>query len=132
MKRALFCALALCACAAPIRHGDDGPMGERSPDAHTARGPVPAGSRSLTTREWRTIQDLMEVTERVRDLDFETPVPVQVQDADAIMAYFSEQIDDDELRRAQIVYTALGLLEPGLDVRQMLISLMERVIMIIK
>jgi hypothetical protein len=51
-------------------------------------------------------------------------VPVRVQDAEAIMAYVDSQIDDEELAQAQIVYAALGLLPPKIDVRSLLLRLM--------
>jgi hypothetical protein len=75
-------------------------------------------------RESRVISELMSSAERVRNLRFTQPVPVLVEDRARITDYVSTQIEEDELERARIVYTALGLLPAELDVRSLLLRLM--------
>ena len=89
------------------------------------RPAVPAGhTREVSERELRIVQTLMRSAERVRGLRFIRDVPVLVQDPDAIMAYVDSQIERDELEKARIIYTALGLLARDLDVRALLLRLM--------
>lgn len=70
------------------------------------------------------IAELMGTAERVRGLRFAQPVPVLIEDRERITSYVESQIEEEELERAQVVYTALGLLEPDLDVRSLLLRLM--------
>ncbi|MGD8860145.1 MAG: hypothetical protein PVI30_09030 [Myxococcales bacterium] len=86
--------------------------------------PARGVTRELSARERVAIRRLMRTAERVRGLQFRTEVPVRVQDAEAIMGYVDAQIEADELAEAQDLYTALGLLEAGTDVRGMLLRLM--------
>jgi hypothetical protein len=75
-------------------------------------------------RESRVITELMASAERVRNLHFAHPVPVLVEDRARITEYVATQIEEEELERASIVYTALGLLSADLDVRGLLLRLM--------
>jgi hypothetical protein len=97
-------------------------------EAPPAAPPPPATrsghTRGVTARELRAIEALMTAAERVRGLRFEHKVPVFVQDAEAISAYVDSQIKADELERSRMIYTALGLLAPDLDVRDLLLRLM--------
>lgn len=87
--------------------------------------PTPQGTRrGPSPREARVIEELMGAAERVRGLRFTQPVPVLVEDRDRITSYVETQIEDEELDRARVVYTALGLLAPDLDVRALLLRLM--------
>jgi hypothetical protein len=93
--------------------------------APPARATVPPGqTRDVSAHELRVVESLMKAAERVRGLRFVRPVPVLVQDADAIMAYVDSQVEEAELERARLVYTALGLLPADLDVRALLLRLM--------
>lgn len=86
---------------------------------------APKGNtRPVTDRERHAIDELMEAAQRIRGLRFERDVPVLVQDPTAIMAYVETQIDAKELERSRMVYVALGLLSPKLDVRSLLLRLM--------
>jgi hypothetical protein len=93
--------------------------------ASTARKtPDPSTRRKPSTREARVIEELMRAAERVRNLRFTRPVPVLVENRARITDYVSSQIEEDELERARVVYTALGLLPEDLDVRALLLRLM--------
>ena len=105
--------------AEPSSAAPDDPASAR-PSSH-----VPPGhTRAVSAHEMRVVESLMDAAERVRGLRFVRSVPVLVQDADAIMAYVDGQIEPEELDRAQLVYTALGLLPRDLDVRALLLRLM--------
>jgi hypothetical protein len=80
--------------------------------------------RAPTPRETRVIDELMAAAERVRNLHFKSPVPVLVEDRERITEYVGTQIEEEELQRARVVYTALGLLPEDLDVRALLLRLM--------
>jgi hypothetical protein len=80
--------------------------------------------RTPSLRESRVITELMASAERVRNLHFAHPVPVLVEDRARITEYVATQIEEEELERASIVYTALGLLSADLDVRGLLLRLM--------
>jgi hypothetical protein len=83
-----------------------------------------ASRRTPTQRETRVIGELMRAAERVRHLRFARPVPVLVENRERITQYVSTQIEEEELERARVVYTALGLLSKDLDVRALLLRLM--------
>lgn len=87
---------------------------------HPARG----RTRAVTSGERRAIAELIAAAEQVRGLRFAREVPVLVQNSDAIMAYVDSQIETERLERARVVYTALGLLRPDLDVHALLLRLM--------
>jgi hypothetical protein len=82
-------------------------------------------SRAPTDAELRTIRALMRDTERLRGLSFVAPVDVRIQDRTAMRAYVAGELDEAELARARTRYVALGLLEPELEIRALLESLME-------
>jgi hypothetical protein len=94
--------------------------------ARPKRTPAAIGGtrRSPSLRESRVITELMSAAERVRSLRFKRPVPVLVEDRARITDYVSSQLEEEELERARIVYTALGLLPVDLDVRGLLLRLM--------
>jgi hypothetical protein len=86
--------------------------------------PARGRTRKVTPAERRAIAELIAAAEQVRGLHFAREVPVLVQDSDAIMAYVDSQIETDRLERARVVYSALGLLPPELDVHALLLRLM--------
>ena len=88
------------------------------------RSGVRPSQRKPTVRETRVIAELMRAAERVRQLRFMRPVPVLVENRERITQYVSTQIEEEELERARVVYTALGLLPADLDVRSLLLRLM--------
>jgi hypothetical protein len=86
---------------------------------------VSRGSRRVPSlREAQVITELMRAAERVRNLQFVRRVPVLVENRERITEYVSTQIEEEELERARVVYTALGLLPENLDVRALLLRLM--------
>jgi hypothetical protein len=129
---AVRCAVALIAvstlaCTASAPHVVEPALAAPAQDeaAPPARATVPSGrTRDVSAHELRVVESLMKAAERVRGLRFVRPVPVLVQDADAIMAYVDSQVEEAELERARLVYTALGLLPAELDVRALLLRLM--------
>lgn len=94
----------------------------RQPQAVAARSP--GSRRKPSLREAQVITELMRAAERVRNLRFIRRVPVLVEDRARITEYVSTQIEEEELERARVVYTALGLLPEDLDVRALLLRLM--------
>ena len=92
--------------------------------AASARQPARGYTRAVTPSERRAIAELIRAAEDVRGLRFARDVPVLVQNSDAIMAYVDSQIETQRLERARVVYAALGLLRPDLDVRSLLLRLM--------
>jgi hypothetical protein len=82
-------------------------------------------SRPPTSQEAALIQRLVRDTERLRALRFLTPVAVRIQDRAAMRAYVESALDDEELERARRRYLALGLLSSDVDVRQLIVGLME-------
>jgi len=82
-------------------------------------------SRPPTAQEQEFIQELMKETERIRGLNFIKPVPVFIQDRTAITAYMESQINDEDLEHTQLIYTALGLLDPGVDLKELLLRVLE-------
>jgi len=121
-------AYALLGCATAQSDGapGEGPLhtGSYAQDGVGAQAAIRGQTRGVTARELAAIDELMQAAERVRGLRFARDVPVLVQDTDAIMSYVDSQIEAEELERARVVYTALGLLDPELDVRALLLRLM--------
>jgi len=95
-----------------------------APGTRGGPGRVRASQRKPTLAETRVIAELMAAAERVRQLRFARPVPVLVENRERITQYVSTQIEEEELERARVVYTALGLLPAELDVRALLLRLM--------
>jgi hypothetical protein len=120
----------LLGCAGP--QVDGGQSAETTSDAspyayaaaQSGAGALSGHTRPVTARELAAIDGLMHAAERVRGLRFARAVPVLVQDTHAITAYVDSQIEAEELERARVVYTALGLLDRQLDVRSLLLRLM--------
>lgn len=82
-------------------------------------------SRQPTTAEAKVIRQLMNRTEQLRGLSFRAPVSVRIQDKTAVRAYVKSALDEVELRKARRRYVALGLIDPSIDVRELIESLME-------
>lgn len=81
--------------------------------------------RLPTAAERKLLDQLIAETERIRELHFKSPVEVRIQDRSAMRAYVSQAIDQEDLARIRRRYVALGLLDPAIDVRDLLESLME-------
>lgn len=123
----LGCAALLLACGAH----DPAPAPRRpaAPSAGGARESAPAvqagSSRSPSPQEAGLIRELMRETEALRGLRFRAPVEARIQDRAAMRSYVKGALDDQDLARARRRYLALGLLDPALDVRELIESLME-------
>jgi hypothetical protein len=118
------------ACGSPAaqpatEHAGDVLAGAPPLESKPTKNAAAQGSqRTPSLRESRVITELMTSAERVRQLHFAHPVPVLVEDRTRITEYVATQIEEEELERARIVYTALGLLAADLDVRGLLLRLM--------
>lgn len=125
---ALLCLL--CACALPqaqLAHPDPDPAPQPAlPEAAVPpRVPALGTSREPSPAELALIRELMQETEQLRGLAFRAPVRVRIQDRSAMRAYVDSALDQNELAKARRRYVALGLLDPSLDVRELISSLME-------
>ena len=75
--------------------------------------------RPASAKERQTIEMLARASEAVRDLRFRRPVRVEIEDDLAISQSLMEEIKDEDVEKAKVVYTALGLLERHIDLRKM-------------
>lgn len=82
-------------------------------------------SRPANAAELSLVQTLMRETEELRGLRFVAPVVVTIEDRVAMRRYVERALDDVQLARATRRYLALGAIAPGLDVRGVLVSVME-------
>lgn len=89
--------------------------------ASVEREPAPRanGARPATSKERAVVDELVRAAESVRQLRLRRPVRIEIEDGSAIAASLREQIEEDELERARIVYGALGLLDADQDLRSM-------------
>jgi hypothetical protein len=71
------------------------------------------------------VHALMRETEALRGLRFLASVEVRIEDRRAMRAYVERALDDEQLERARLRYLALGAIDPQLDVRGLLVSVME-------
>jgi hypothetical protein len=123
---ALGCAALLLACGARDPHPAARRSASASSGAHENAPAQPAGSsRAPSAREAGVIRELMRETEALRGLRFRAPVEARIQDRAAMRDYVKGALDDQDLARARRRYLALGLLDPELDVRELIESLME-------
>ncbi len=95
------------------------PPDEEAPPAET-----PGDGRQPTMQERLVIERLAHLAERVRGLSFEHQVHTEIHPRAAIVRHLTQQIEEDTLESSRLVYVALGLLPPDLDVR----ALLERVL----
>lgn len=124
-------AFLLAACAPGLQPGHGL---ERSPVEGAATGRSAAGEasgrprrgqdRPPTVEEERIIELLMDETEAVRGLRFIHPVPISIRDAEAIAAEIEEQVEEERIEQVARVYKAIGLLEPDLDVKELLVRVL--------
>lgn len=87
-------------------------VGSSAPSSST-----PGLRRPATPRERATIEKLARAAESVRQLRFESPIAIEIQDGIAIASSLRDQIDDEEIERARLLYGALGLIDPNADLR---------------
>ena len=94
------------------------------PAAPEKRGSVGV-SRRASPAELSLVQTLMRETEALRGLRFRAPVEVTIDDARALRAYVDRALRDTQLQRAMRRYVALGALEPSVDIRALLLAVMD-------
>ena len=80
--------------------------------------------RRPTEPEARAIAQLLQLAEEIRSLRFTRPVPFRIQSRDVITQFVRDQIEEEELERARVFYVALGLLEPDLDIHELLVRVL--------
>jgi hypothetical protein len=76
-------------------------------------------ARRATAKERSAIDDLVRAAESVRQLRLRRPVPIEIEDGDAIASSLRSQIEESEIERARLVYGALGLLDADADLQSM-------------
>ncbi|MFW5875709.1 MAG: hypothetical protein ACOCXM_03120 [Myxococcota bacterium] len=117
-----------------VTSGCAGPSGPASPasatgaeeaEHRTDSTPSPSedgdgSGRDPTEEERAAFAELEELTERIRELEFEHPVPVGIQDQVRISAQLSSMIEEEDLDEARVVYGALGLIEPDVNLRELI------------
>ena len=97
--------------------GDDGsrarPSARSSPSAAATTAPAPQGPQALAA----AVPELRAFVERERGLAFKRPVEVTLVDGDRFEARLAETEDEelDEVRDAEAVLRAMGLLDRGVD-----------------
>jgi hypothetical protein len=124
--RALGVVALLVACGgAPAARPQVAPAPAPRPVETAAPAALPGLSRPPDEREMQLIKTLMRDTERIRGLAFRAPIDIRIQDRIAMRGYVSAAIEEDVLTRSRRRYVALGLLDPRIDVRELLESVME-------
>ncbi len=121
---ALFLLIALLGCGARAR----APVAATPTPAAVQHPPAAARagfSRPADVAERSLVDQLMRETEQLRGLRFRAPVEVTIEDQAAMRAYVNRALKEEQLRRARDRYLALGVLDPALDVRGLLVSVME-------
>ncbi len=97
-----------------------------APDASTEPGssaasvpsrPKRGQTRPATPNERATIEKLARAAESVRQLRFRSPITIEIEDEVAIASSMRDQIEDEEIERARLLYGALGLIDPDTDLR---------------
>jgi hypothetical protein len=122
--RSLAFVVCLVACAKTQPPPAPVPKPKAAPKVEVA-DPALGLSRPPSPQEMQLIRALMRDTERIRGLGFRAPIDIRIQDRTAMRAYVSSALDEDSLTRARRRYVALGLLDPAVDVRDLLESVME-------
>ncbi len=79
--------------------------------------PKPGRRRQATPKERATIEKLARAAESIRQLRFRRPITIEIEDGVAIASSLRDQIEDEEIERARLLYGALGLIDPDADLR---------------
>jgi hypothetical protein len=85
----------------------------------------PSDGRPASPAELALVKRLMTETERLRGLKFQKPVDVTIEGKSAMRAYVERTIDSAILERARQRYLSLGAIDAQLDVRRLLVEVME-------
>jgi len=94
----------------------DGAEAVGAPPPATQKG---GRTRPATPDERATIERLARAAESVRQLRFERPITIEIEDGSAVTASLRGQIDKDEIERARLLYGALGLIDPDEDLEEL-------------
>lgn len=97
----------------PAVHAGD----ERHP---AARPSAVTEQRMPTPAEQAVINSLMGQAEVLRALYFRAPVPVVIENEGAIIAHVEHELRTAAFERAKLIYRALGMISPKLDVAAVL------------
>ena len=81
--------------------------------------PKPGLARPATPQERATIEKLARAAESVRQLRFKRPITIEIEDEIAIASSLRDQIEEEEIERARLLYGALGLIDPNADLRKL-------------
>lgn len=90
--------------------------GWSSDDGIVNRGPTP--------QERLVLNSLIVKTEIVRGLRFKYPVPIAIQNRAAIEAFVKEKLVEEDVVTDKLVYSALGLIPPDMDIKELVTSVM--------
>lgn len=97
---------------------------EDEPSVDPAPAVAPAEPETLTGRarpanaaERDVVAELVRAAESVRQLRLQRAVTIEIEDGEAISASLRDQIDEEEIERAKVLYGALGLLDTEEDLR---------------
>ncbi|MCZ6808000.1 MAG: hypothetical protein O7F08_13665 [Deltaproteobacteria bacterium] len=77
--------------------------------------PKPGLTRPATSEERATIEKLARAAESVRQLRFKSRITIEIEDEIAIASSLHDQIEEEEIERARLLYGALGLIDPEAD-----------------
>jgi hypothetical protein len=130
------CAVALLLLSSCAGTGQTAVEPQPAPAPEQAAQPVPPATAEPTPpvepavavqpgpAERLAIADLYPVAEGIRGLRFVRPVEVGIEDGPTIAAHLVGELEEDDLRTAQVVFGGLGLLPADLDVRALLLPLL--------
>lgn len=121
---ALLASCFVLGCGAAQAPHDEPAFREPVVDTSDARDEFDVRGREPTPQELTVLREAMRVAETLRSLRFVRPVPVRVQSQQDIVAFMHGRIEERELAEARHLYVALGLLEPDVDVRALVVGVM--------
>jgi hypothetical protein len=114
-----------------------GACGTPPPPATPAPEPAPVASaradaaeeddfpgRGPTAAERRHLARLLREAERIRGLTFAEPVSFRIQDRETITGFVRAELEEEDLAQARDLYVAIGLLDPDVDVRELLVAVL--------
>ena len=93
-------------------------------DAGWIGAPSEKVSRGPTPQERLVLNSLILKAETVRGLRFKYPVPIAIQNRAAIETFVTEKLDEEDIAKDKLVYTALGLIPPEMDVKELIVDVM--------
>lgn len=105
--------------SAPPASTEPATVAEAPPSSDEAPVRKSGVARRATSKERATVEELIRAAESVRQLRLRRPVDIEIEDGEAIAQSLHEQIEEDEIERARLVYGALGLLDAEDDLRSM-------------